>query len=95
MPEYNLYSTQQEFRNCAVEACNMNTFLQLIECSFPQECSEQILNNLFFDYRQLVCQKMWEEEQQQKQQKEEMNKSNETDCENEKLDEENDDYFWS
>nr|CAD2173051.1 unnamed protein product [Meloidogyne enterolobii] len=95
MPEYNLYSTQQEFRNCAVEACNMNTFLQLIECSFPQECSEQILNNLFFDYRQLVCQKMWEEEQQQKQQKEEMNKSNETDCENEKLDDENDDYFWS
>jgi len=111
MPEYNLYSTQQEFRNCAVEACNMNTFLQLIECSFPQEwfekiiyflpkkiffsSSEQILNNLFFDYRQLVCQKMWEEEQQQKQHKEEMNKSNETDCENEKLDDESDDYFLS
>ncbi|CAK5084316.1 unnamed protein product [Meloidogyne enterolobii] len=57
MPEYNLYSTQQEFRNCAVEACNMNTFLQLIECSFPQECSEQILNNLFFDYHQLDVKK--------------------------------------
>jgi len=41
MPEYNLYSTQQEFRNCAVEACNMNTFLQLIECSFPQEWFEK------------------------------------------------------
>uniref|UniRef100_A0A914NX83 Uncharacterized protein n=1 Tax=Meloidogyne incognita TaxID=6306 RepID=A0A914NX83_MELIC len=57
MPEYNLYSTQQKFRNCAVEACNMNTFLQLIECSFPQECSEQILNNLFFDYHQLDVKK--------------------------------------
>uniref|UniRef100_A0A915NRR0 Uncharacterized protein n=1 Tax=Meloidogyne floridensis TaxID=298350 RepID=A0A915NRR0_9BILA len=57
MPEYNLYSTQQKFRNCAVEACNMNTFLQLIECSFPQECYEQILNNLFFDYHQLDVKK--------------------------------------
>ena len=38
---------------------------------------------------------MWEEEQQQKQHNEEMNKSNETDCENEKLDDESDDYFLS
>ncbi|KAF7640447.1 hypothetical protein Mgra_00000266 [Meloidogyne graminicola] len=72
LPEYNLFKEQQELRNCAVDACNMDTFLQLIESSFPAVRPECLLDKIFFDYRQLVCQKLWEEEQQEQ---DEMNKT--------------------
>ncbi|CAK5071511.1 unnamed protein product [Meloidogyne enterolobii] len=54
---YNLFKAQQQFRNCAMDASNMNSFLQLLQCSFPSDSTDRLLDKLFFDYRQLVCQK--------------------------------------
>uniref|UniRef100_A0A915MER9 Uncharacterized protein n=1 Tax=Meloidogyne javanica TaxID=6303 RepID=A0A915MER9_MELJA len=57
---YNQFKAQQQFRNCAMDASNMNSFLQLLQCSFPSDCTDRLLDKLFFDYRQLVCQKQYE-----------------------------------
>nr|CAD2173062.1 unnamed protein product [Meloidogyne enterolobii] len=54
---YNQFKAQQQFRNCAMDASNMNSFLQLLQCSFPSDSTDRLLDKLFFDYRQLVCQK--------------------------------------
>uniref|UniRef100_A0A915NGN4 Uncharacterized protein n=1 Tax=Meloidogyne floridensis TaxID=298350 RepID=A0A915NGN4_9BILA len=57
---YNQFKAQQQFRNCAMDASNMNSFLQLLQCSFPSDSTDRLLDKLFFDYRQLVCQKQYE-----------------------------------
>ncbi|CAK5084291.1 unnamed protein product [Meloidogyne enterolobii] len=54
---YNQFKAQQQFRNCAMDASNMNSFLQLLQSSFPSDSTDRLLDKLFFDYRQLVCQK--------------------------------------
>uniref|UniRef100_A0A914L5Z5 Uncharacterized protein n=1 Tax=Meloidogyne incognita TaxID=6306 RepID=A0A914L5Z5_MELIC len=56
---YNQFKAQQQFRNCAMDASNMNSFLQLLQCSFPSDSTDRLLDKLFFDYRQLVCQKQY------------------------------------